>query len=1011
MSTPLRYNIGIFLFLFFCGNLIAQNQIPFSKPNLPFSFIENKGQIKATSDSSGSDILFYGRDKSVEIYFKSHAVNFQFTEYHIIENDRNFNKEKTPGNQGKIIKKTLHGMGFTLLGSNPQVQISGLKKKESVLNFYLGHTPENGILNVAQFEELWYHNIYDHIDLKFSIQSQGIKYEFVIYPGGNPDQIQMKWEGTTPEIRPEGGIKYANPSGELLESAPVTFTNSGISVESSFHIENTNVVGFKVHKGFQNDTVIIDPVIQWGTFVGGSQFDIVLGMQVDSTGNVYISGQTGSTSGIATTGSFRSSNNGYTDGFISKFNSKGNMIWSTYYGGALNDGLGQMAMGKSNQLYVCGWTESDTGIATSGAWQPNRSGYYDLIFAKFNGNGNRIWASYFGGTDEEDFPSIMLGNNQKIYVSGATASDSLATAGAYQDYNSSPWDLIIACFNDSGTQQYTATYYGGNSNDYWGILFQHPSGKIGIIATTESDAGIATSNAYQDFLWGTSDMAVALFKSDLSDIYWSTYFGGNEDEVGLNAFCDKAGNIYFSGGSSSDTGITDTLSFKPALSGFSDGFYAKFRDTGSRVYSTYFGGNNEDDLLISGFNDSGRLNICGSTTSDSGISMGVSCSQTNYRNGVDCYFGEMDTTGKSLWASYFGGDDNEYPTNLIVKKDSIYLSGHTYSDTGIATSGAFHTSRGGLLEGFVAKFVRCSLREYFIDTSACNSFTLNGKTYYTTGEYAQHLIAKNKCDSCIHLRLTIRDSSSSSVNITACDSLNYYGSVYKVSGIYNRTTTNKAGCDSVVKLYLTIAQKSDTSISVSGCDSLKFRGISYYSSGNYVQQTTNNAGCDSTINLQVTLNSTKYSTVNSSVCDSMVWYGNTYKTSGNYQKKLTSYKGCDSVVTLNLTVKKSTINSITASSCDSAIYFGTTYKTSGTYTKKYSNSAGCDSVVTLNLTIKKSTDTTINLTGCDSITFRSTKYFSSGNYAQKTTNKAGCDSTINLKITLNSTKYSAINST
>ena len=305
--------------------------------------------------------------------------------------------------------------------------------------------------------------------------------------------------------------------------------------------------------------------------------------------------------------------------------------------------------------------------------------------------------------------------------------------------------------------------------------------------------------------------------------------------------------------------------------------------------------------------------------------------------------------------------------------------------------------------------------------SACNSYTWTqtGLTYTTTGNYSDTILNGTGCDSIIMLDLTVNYSNSGSANIIACDSYTWSANstTYTANGNYTVTLTNAAGCDSVATLNLTINNSNSGSANVIACDSYLWSANSttYTGSGNFTATLTNIAGCDSVATLNLTINNSNSGSANVIACDSYLWSANstTYTGSGNFTATLTNIAGCDSVATLNLTINNSNSGSANVIACDSYLWSAnsTTYTGSGNFNATLTNIAGCDSVVTLNLTINNSNSGSANVIACDSYLWSAnfTTYTGSGNFTATLTNAAGCDSVATLNLTINNSNSGSAN--
>ncbi len=255
-------------------------------------------------------------------------------------------------------------------------------------------------------------------------------------------------------------------------------------------------------------------VCQWGTYYGGSQDEILFNnswagydcIETDASGNIYLAGETKSTSGIATPGAYKTSFSGVYDAFFAKFDTNGNILWGSYYGGAnLDAGQGVAVDNNENTVYFSGITQSPTNIATAGAHQTSIADgvYSDAFLVKFNSSGARQWATYYGGTNatyaaDEDVPCVDIDECGNIYICGSTGSiNNISTPGSYQEnVNDGSSDVFFARFNSNGVRLY-ATYYGGTNTDLGRYIEIDKDNEIYFGGTTQSTAGIATVGAHQ----------------------------------------------------------------------------------------------------------------------------------------------------------------------------------------------------------------------------------------------------------------------------------------------------------------------------------------------------------------------------------------------------------------------------------------------------------------------------------------------------------------------------------
>ena len=335
---------------------------------------------------------------------------------------------------------------------------------------------------------------------------------------------------------------------------------------------------------------------------------------------------------------------------------------------------------------------------------------------------------------------------------------------------------------------------------------------------------------------------------------------------------------------------------------------------------------------------------------------------------------------------------------------SYTLNGQTYSSSGTYTQLLPGAAVNGCDSTIMVNLTVNPVDNIVIDTAACNSFTMNGLTYTSSGTYTQNLTNSYGCDSIITLNLTIGTSNSfATITEVACDSYTApSGAVYTSNGTYVDVIQNVSGCDSIITINLTINSSSASTIVANDCSSYTLNGQTYTATGIYTQTLVNAAGCDSTITLDLTIN-TSDTTITAVGCNSYTLNGQTYTATGTYTQTLVNATGCDSIITLNLTIgTQPSASTIAEVVCDMYISpSGVMYTSSGVYTDVIPNAAGCDSVITINLTVNSSSTSTLNETVCSGYTLNGITYTSSGTYTQTLVNAAGCDSTITLNLTVN----------
>lgn len=660
------------------------------------AFRENKGQIMDQYGQERKDIDFQLTGKPMNLYIGSGQLHYQW--------NRNTADELT----------TSYRMDVQLLGVNP-------KAKAVVSDPTDGRKLYSGTNSPAYaYRRITYKNVYPHIDWTLYIQGDKVEYDFIVHPGGRVSDIQLQYDGADQLSLDNNMLSAGNTVGAVTEQGLYAYTKADRKqVRASFVLDG-NIVRFKTtaYKG----TLVIDPTLDWATYYGGNKDEIVNATVTDGAGNVYITGETKSAANIATTGSYQATYSSNYDAFIAKFNSSGNLIWATYYGGTGNDNGKGLAIDTAAHIYVAGTTTSATGIASSGSFHATyvSAGGGDGFLVKFDSSGNRLWGTYYGGSGADQAYAVICDKAGNAYVTGYASSDTgIATSGSYLDHDpttGSNKHAFLAKFSPSGSRIW-ATYYGGNGADYGTSLAKDSSDNIYLGGYTSSsynsnDTGVATAGAFQaTYSGGSYDAFVAKFGSDGS-LKWGTYYGGTGSDYGMGITCDAGMNVYLTGNTTSTDTIATSGSYQSTYGGsFADAFLVKFDSSGHRMWGTYYGGSGQDKGAGVSTNASGNIYISGTTSSTSAIATTGAFKDT-LDGFSDAFLAKFSSSGTLDYATYYGGEDED--DGYAISCDgsgNVYIAGSTYSATHLATTGSYQATYGGggFMDGFLVKFNDCGI--------------------------------------------------------------------------------------------------------------------------------------------------------------------------------------------------------------------------------------------------------------------------------------------------------------
>jgi hypothetical protein len=563
-----------------------------------------------------------------------------------------------------------------------------------------------GEFATESFETIIVKDVYPNIDWKIYPTAEGIKYDWILHPGAKVSDIQMKWDGVK-KLKPtaQGGIQVETRSGSIEEAAPISFCN-GAELPSSFVVHGKKV-GFEVSNWNGESDLTIDPEVIWSSYYGGEAFDEINGIGSDIHNNVFITGSTTSTSGISgisSTGVMHQANiNGTRDAFVAKFNANGQRLWATYYGGEGQDEGNTIAIDRFGFVYMAGTTTSTFAISSFG-FQTTLSGIRDGYMVKFNTNGQRVWGSYIGGSGSEGVLGMAIDNDDRLVLLGETTSNDFPVFGAGDNVYGGQGDLFVTCINGVGSL-YWSSYWGGEgAESAGGIGYDSVSDNVYFTGSTSSITGIAWGVAQQpNFNGGTKDGLIAAF-DELGSVQWSTYCGGMALDEVVDCSSDIYGNIYLIGTTAS-SGMATVGSFQMNYGGgVSDAFVAQYNGTGQMIWRSYFGGSAVDEGSAMVADEIGNIYF-GGQTSSSGLALNNPF-QTTMAGGTDAYFAKFTVEGAPQWITYYGGAGNEELTYLTVDQSQKILFAGSAASSLLSHNG-WQASLNGGQDGWFGKIEDC----------------------------------------------------------------------------------------------------------------------------------------------------------------------------------------------------------------------------------------------------------------------------------------------------------------
>ncbi|WP_426484172.1 T9SS type B sorting domain-containing protein [Flavobacterium sp. 2] len=726
-------HILFFLFFLFFIPVFSQNK------NQSIGFKENKGQIIDQKGKSNSSVLYLLNSNGLNVQLKKNGFSYDVYEIKKTpvtqpndprnerENSSHFHDNKKEEKEDFNLEYTFHRIDIDFLNSNSKVELIAEQKSADFDNYYNVPNKPEGVLGVYQFKQITYKNIYPNIDAVFTIPAdpqKTVEYNFVIHPKGKISNIQLKFNGAETDLV-DNKIQMNIRFGKMEETLPASWIEDDGSkkeIEIGYTKVKKNVYGFSSSNVVNGKTIVIDPVPTrlWGTFYGDQTNDFTNIGQVsitasDNLGNVCIAGKTrASNLSYATSGAHQTSIPpfifGSKNGIIVKFDTNGNRLWATYYGGMKDNSIRDIKIDNQNNILIIGETQALTNISTPGSYKPNLNGigdYYDAFLVKFNDSGVRLWGTYIGGDQDDSAAALDVDDNNNIYIVGFTYSKTnIAINSNFQTQLSlgsgNDHDGFLAKFNTNGNLIWS-TYVGGENYDELKAIRVKDNYLI-TGGTTWSYNGISTPGTHQEIHGpgGQPDSSLYKFSLDGQRI-WGTYYGGEHNEEILSVDVDNDDNIYIGGETESDSQMTTPGSFESSSQYiYEKGFFAKLNSNGKRIWGSYLGTAFVHSIII-------KNNSIYIGASQHGAAyktkLTTPCSYIE-KNESQGYLGKFSKDGDFTWGTFLGNGYGGYSDVKIAFDNNagLYVSGIAAKNDGIADNSSYQSNILGQENYFLLKF-------------------------------------------------------------------------------------------------------------------------------------------------------------------------------------------------------------------------------------------------------------------------------------------------------------------
>ncbi|GEM_PF-2682375 len=676
---------------------------------LPLAFEANQGQadeqVKFLARGSGYT-LFLAANEAVLALRKPVSKEELEVISDQLAQQRETSNEHTPSDNptDAVANPQATVLRMKLIGANPTPRITGTDELPGKSNYLIGNDPGKWQTGVPNYSKVKYQNVYHGVDLIYYGNQRHIEYDFVVAPGADPRAIALSFDGADEmKIDVQDNLVLRVSGGEVVMQKPHIYQEvNGAKQEilGSFELAGKQI-GFHVADYDASKPLVIDPVLAYSTYLGGSSTEHAEGIAVDASGSVYVTGWTDSPN-FPTANAFQATLKGGQDAFVTKLNPNGSaLVYSTYLGGSSSAdfgfGIGVDALGNA---YITGRTDSPD-FPTASPFQANRKGSSDGFVTKLNPTGSAlIYSTYLGGSEFDRGLGIAVDAAGSAYVTGYTEAfqtSDFPTANPFQAALKGTKDAFVTKLNPAGSALVYSTYLGGSNVEEGRGIAVDSQGNACVTGLTGSD-NFPTANPLIANIRGV-DAFVTKFNPAGSALVYSTFLGGSNRDDAYGIAVDAAGNAYVTG----STGSTDFPTVNPlqATRGtFTPAFVTKINPTGSAfVYSTYL----RDDVGSA----TGRA-IAADAAGNAYVTGQGRLPLVNPLLGsgnFGAFVAKLNSAGSALvYSTHLGNNPNNDEGRAITADQSgnAYITGNTLS-TNFPTQNPVQPNNAGGQDAFVTK--------------------------------------------------------------------------------------------------------------------------------------------------------------------------------------------------------------------------------------------------------------------------------------------------------------------
>jgi hypothetical protein len=570
-AAAVLFGIGVPGSVTVTGRPAAANRLSWGTPRLVFE--PNVGQ-------TAPEVRFLSRGQGYTVFLTSSGATLSLA--------------RKPGAGTATLR-------LELVGATGVPAVEGRDPRQGRSHYLVGRDAARGRTAVHHYGRVAYRGVYPGIDLEFYGNQRHLEYDFVVAAHADPGVIQLRFSGAdTVHVEAGGDLVLALGDREVRQPAPVVFQDTPQGrrlIQGRYRLLANRAVGFELGVYDRSRRLVIDPVLAYASYLGGTGNDTARAVAVDAQGNVYVGGTTTSTD-FPVEGAYQSATAGGTsDAFVTKLNAAGtDIVYSTYIGGnGADEGRG-IAVDSTGSAYLVGQTQSGNF-----PWNSPLSSYHtsgDGFIAKLSPAGNTLaYSVQFGSNGTDAANGVALDSQANAYITGLWAGS----------------DVFVHRLNAAATAWgYTRTLGGASSEEGYGIG-ANAAGSVCVTGRTWS-ANFPVLNPLQATLPSTYAPFVAKYDPD-GTLQYATFLGGSSLDTSYGAAIDDLGRCFVAGSAFSSNFPTYNAAF-PTAPGGTNAFVTAYNAAGSAyLYSTYLGGSGGESAYGIAVEPGGTAHVVGASSS------------------------------------------------------------------------------------------------------------------------------------------------------------------------------------------------------------------------------------------------------------------------------------------------------------------------------------------------------------------------------------------------------------